>query len=86
MPSALSDPAFSNAKSIATFARLSGIAMGTLVPAPLTAAAVKRLITVDEDENVTPNEDSEDPLAELLVEAAERLQEVLKAEGGGLDL
>jgi hypothetical protein len=70
---AMPSDAFDSAKSLATFARLTGIASGTLVAPPLSFHDVRRLITVTEDDEVEPNEESDDPLSELLVEAAANL-------------
>ena len=86
MPSTLSDPAYDSVKSLQTFARLSSIATGTMVPPPLNFNSVRRLITVEDDETVVPNEDSDDPLAELLCDAAEALASTHRVGNSEVDI
>ena len=60
-----------NLKILTTYHRLAGIALGVVTPPSLTFHMVRRLISVDEEtEEVSANEESTDPLAQLLVEAA----------------
>ena len=78
------DPAYNSVRSLTTFARISSIATGTLVAPPLNFHSVSRLIVVTQDgESVVPNESSDDPLAQLLCDAAKSLgstQKVGKSE------
>ena len=69
MPSVSELPA--HAKGIGIFCKLASVQSGLFVPPAYNYHAVRRLITVDEDETVEATED--DPLGELLVEAATQM-------------
>ena len=67
------DESFNTPRSLTTLLRAAATARSVLLLPPLNYSSVKRLITVDEDEEVSANEDTEDELAEKLVEAASEL-------------
>ena len=64
---------FDTIRSMTTLVKTSCTAKGVMIPPPLSYSMVKRMIVVDEDESVEVNEDSNDPLAEEIVAAAETL-------------
>lgn len=74
---------YDTSKSIATFLRLSQVAVGTLVQTH-SWHAVKRLIEVNSDEEVEAA--SDDPLAEMLVEGAEALRHTEPSGAGEYDI
>ena len=80
----LSDPSYDSVKSLQTFSRLSSIATGTLIAPPLRFNDVCRLISVEDDETVEPID--EDPLAELLVNAAEALSSTHRVGNSEVDV
>ena len=78
---ALESEDYNTKRSIATIVKASCASKGLLIPPPYSYSAIKRLIDVDEDESVTASEDTDDPLAEELVEAAEDLRHTERAHG-----
>lgn len=81
MPS-LDSEGFDSKRSIATIVKASCASKGVLIPPPYPYSSIKRLIDVDEDENVTVSEDTEDTLADDIVEAAEELAYTERGQGG----
>ena len=61
-------------KTLATYVKLASTSLGVVLSQPLNYHAVRRLVQVTEDEELEANEESEDALAELLVEAAHELR------------
>ena len=72
MPS-LTDAGYGSPKSIATFARLAMVSIGTHVPPAFNYNAIRRLILVEDDR---VSVDSEDPLALALVTACDSMVHV----------
>ena len=70
----LEDESFSTPKSLATLVKTAATARSILLQPPLNYSSVKRLIQVDEDEEISPNPDSEDQLADEICEAAANLE------------
>ena len=66
----LDDESFSTPKSIATLVKAAATARSILLQSPLNFSSVKRLIQVDEEEEISPHPDSEDALSEHVCEAA----------------
>ena len=60
--------------TLATYVKLASTSLGVVLSQPLNYHAVRRLVQVTEDEELEANEESEDALAELLVEAAHELR------------
>ena len=69
----LDDSEYDTAKSIATLIKASSTSKNLLLPPPMSWADVKRLLDVDEDENVEPADDTDDVLADAIVDAARSL-------------
>ena len=70
----LDDESFKTTRSLATLVKAAATARSVLLQPPLNFSSVKRLIEVDEDtEEISANEDSDDALAEELVDAASEL-------------
>ena len=66
---------YNTPRAINSLVRASATSKNLLVPTALSYRDVARLITVDpDDESVTPNKESDDPLGEEIVEAAENLE------------
>ena len=68
------DESFSTPKSVATLVKAAATARSILLQPPLNYSSVKRLIAVDEDEEISPNPESDDQLAEEICEAAANLE------------
>ena len=69
----MDDESFSTTRSLATIVRLAATSKSVLLQPALSYSAVKRLITVSEDEEITPNDESDDILGEEICSAAEEL-------------
>ena len=65
------DERYDTSSAIQTFCRLASVTLGTLVPPNFSYHTIKRLISFDEEDGLEPQ--SDDPLAELLVEASDEL-------------
>ena len=64
------DERYDTTKSIAVYHKMAQISLGIACPPPYNYHAVRRMIEVDSDEELGVSGDTEDPMAELLVEAA----------------
>ena len=62
------DERYDSAKALASYCKVAGIALGTLVPPAYGYHNIKRLVTIDEEGALEAR--SDDPLAALLVEAS----------------
>ena len=71
------DERYDTTKSIAVYHKMAQISLGIACPPPYNYHAVRRMIEVDSDEELGVSEDTEDPMAELLVEAAQSGQWLL---------
>ena len=69
----LESEAFDTTRSMGTLVKATCASKSILIQPPLNFHAVKRLIDVDEDESIAPNEDSDDILGEEICRAAEEL-------------
>ena len=73
---------YNTTRAITSLVKASASSKNLLIPSPLSFRDVARLITVDpDDESVTPNENSDDPLGEEIVEAAEDLEHTERSGG-----
>lgn len=74
MSDGLSDESFNTSRSLATLVKAAAASRGVLLQPPLNFSSVKRLIEVDPDtEEINVNEETDDVLAEQLVDAAAEL-------------
>ena len=73
MPLQVDDRYDQHHKTLTTYMKLASTSLGVVLSQPLNYHAVRRLIHVTEGDELEANEESEDALAELLVEAAHGL-------------
>ena len=73
MPLQVDDRYDQHHKNLTTYVKLASTSLGVVLSQPLHYHAVRRLIHVTEGDELEANEESEDALAELLVEAAHGL-------------
>mgnify|MGYP007078129804 CR=1 FL=1 len=69
----LDNESYDTKRSMATLVKMSCTSKSIMIQPPLNYHAVKRLIQVDDDESISPNEDSDDALGEEICSAAEEL-------------
>ena len=74
MPLQVDDRYDQHHKNLTTYVKLASTSLGVVLSQPLNYHAVRRLIHVTEGDELEANEESEDALAELLVEAAHELR------------
>ena len=64
------DERYDTTKSITVYHKLAQISLGIACPPPYSYHAVRRMIEVDSEEELGVSENTEDPMAELLIDAA----------------